>query len=77
MMLTRSEAAGTRLAAVEAAFNFAARLRSDIIALLPETLPFLAELLEDGSAAVAARNRDLVALLEEISGEDLQEYLRP
>ena len=77
MMLTRSEAAGTRLAAVEAAYNLAARLRSDVIALLPETLPFLSELLEDSAAAVAARNAELIALLEEISGEDLQEYLRP
>lgn len=77
MLLTRSESAGTRLAAMEASFNFAARLRSDFIALLPETLPFLSELLEDSAAAVAARNADLIALLEEISGEDLQEYLRP
>lgn len=76
-MLTRSEAAGTRLAAVEAAFNLATRLRTDIVALLPETLPFLSELLEDSAAAVAARNGELVALLEDISGEDLQEYLRP
>eukprot|EP00892_Ulva_mutabilis_P002157 jgi/Ulvmu1/11942/UM082_0021.1 len=77
MLLTRSEAAGTRLAAVEVAANLAARLRSEFVALLPETLPFLAELLEDSAPAVAARNSELVALLEDVAGEDLQEYLRP
>lgn len=44
--------------------------------LLPETLPFLSELLEDPDAAVEARVQGLVKLLEEVSGEDLNEYLK-
>jgi len=44
--------------------------------LLPETLPQLAELLEDADVAVEARAQEVVAALEELSGEKLDEYLR-
>jgi hypothetical protein len=41
-----------------------------------QTLPFLAELLEDPEPAVEARAQDLQKLLEEVSGEKLDDYLR-
>lgn len=44
--------------------------------LLPETLPFLAELLEDAEAGVEARAAGLLRALEELSGESLAEYLK-
>lgn len=44
--------------------------------LLPETLPFLAELLEDAESAVEARAASVLRALEELSGESLADYLK-
>jgi U3 small nucleolar RNA-associated protein 10 len=75
--LTRREEATCRLAAVEVIHNLVGRLREEYLTLLPESLPFLSELLEDSSPAVLARTQELTKVLEELSEEDLQEYLRP
>jgi U3 small nucleolar RNA-associated protein 10 len=53
-----------------------ARLSEEYLALLPETLPFLAELLEDAEHAVEARAAALLRSLESLSGESLEQYLR-
>jgi U3 small nucleolar RNA-associated protein 10 len=76
LMLTRSSATMTRLAAIEVAYNLVAHLREEYLPMLPETLPFLAELREDSEAAVVARAVDMIQLLETLSEEDLEEYLR-
>jgi U3 small nucleolar RNA-associated protein 10 len=52
------------------------RLSEEYLALLPETLPFLAELLEDAELAVEARAQRVVRQLEALSGESLEQYLR-
>ena len=52
------------------------RLNEEYLTLLPETLPFLAELLEDSELAVEARAAALVKQLEALSGESLEQYLR-
>ncbi len=44
--------------------------------LSPQTIPFVAELLEDSELAVETRTQQLVALLEEISGEKLDGYMK-
>ncbi len=44
--------------------------------LLPEAIPFVAELLEDPDVAVEAAAQRLVAQLETLSGEKLDQYLR-
>ena len=77
LLLTRSEAPGVRLAATEVVYNLVAALKEEFLQLLPETLPFLSELLEDSDGAVEARTRDIIKLLETLSEEDLSEYLRP
>lgn len=46
-------------------------------ALLPEALPFLGELLEDPDPAVADAAKRLVSRLKDLSGEDLDDYLKP
>lgn len=51
------------------------RLSEEYLALLPETLPFLAELLEDAELAVEAGAQALVRQLETLSGEPLDQYL--
>ena len=76
-MVTRSSSPSARLAGLEAAGQLASRLREEYLLLLPESLPFLSELLEDGDPRVEARAQEVVALLEELSGEKLDGYLRP
>ena len=77
LMATRSEAAPERARALAVAAGLAERLREDYLDLLPESLPFLAELLEDAEARVVAATQRLIGRLEELSGEDLGQYLRP
>ena len=43
---------------------------------LTQTIPFIAELMEDSEHAVEARAQQLVAILEEVSGEKLDAYLK-
>ncbi|GAB4814939.1 hypothetical protein N2152v2_001985 [Parachlorella kessleri] len=76
LMSSRSLEPRTRLLALEAAAQLAARLREEYLVLLPETLPFLAELLEDAEGAVEARAAAVLRWLEELSGESLEEYLK-
>ncbi len=59
-----------------AVLQLVGRLSEEYLALLPETLPFLAELLEDAELAVEARAQALVRQLEQLSGESLEQYLR-
>ena len=47
----------------------------EYIVMLPESIPFLSELMEDDSAEVEALCQKVVKEIEDVSGEDLQEYL--
>jgi U3 small nucleolar RNA-associated protein 10 len=76
-MLTRSTTTTVRLAAIEVAYNLVAHLREEYLPMLPETLPFLSELREDTEVSVVARAVDTIQLLESLSEESLEEYLRP
>ncbi|KAG2446493.1 hypothetical protein HYH02_008484 [Chlamydomonas schloesseri] len=76
LMLTRSSEPRVRALALEVVAQLVDRLREEYLVLLPESLPFLSELLEDVDAGVAERVRQVVAQLEEISGEKLDEYLK-
>ncbi|GIL54419.1 hypothetical protein Vafri_9956 [Volvox africanus] len=76
LMLTRNCVPRVRALALETVAQMVDRLREEYLVLLPEALPFLSELLEDTDAAVAARVREVVAQLEEVSGEKLDEYLK-
>lgn len=76
LMATRQGIARTKLLALEAVSGMAERLREEYLVLLPETLPFLSELLEDPEVAVEMRAQALVAQLEKLSGESLDDYLK-
>jgi U3 small nucleolar RNA-associated protein 10 len=54
-MVTRSTDARARMLALETVAQLAARLGDDYLTLLPETIPFLAELLEDPEQAIEIR----------------------
>lgn len=67
---------GGRLTALCALHQLVEKLSEEYLVLLPETLPFLAELLEDAELVVEAAARDVVKRLEEVSGESLADYLK-
>jgi U3 small nucleolar RNA-associated protein 10 len=48
----------------------------EYLLLLPECLPFLSELMEDGSRDVVAATSAAIKFIEELSGEKLDEYLQ-
>lgn len=77
LLVTRSEHSESRLAALEVVYNIVSRLREEYLVLLPESLPFLSELMEDSDIAVEARTQELVKLLEELADEKLDDYLKP
>jgi U3 small nucleolar RNA-associated protein 10 len=68
--------ARTKLLALGVVSRLVAALREEWLVLVPEVLPYLAELVEDGEAAVEAGAQGLLAQLEEVSGEKLDSYLR-
>ena len=75
LMATRDESARVRRLAVSVLASLIERLQQEFLVLLPETLPFLAELLEDADEDVARQCEALIRTLESLSGEDLGQYL--
>ena len=65
----RDEESGTRLAAVRALMGLYSRLGEDWLGLLPETVPFIAELLEDDEEVVERECQRLIKRIEEFLGE--------
>lgn len=76
LMHTRSEHAQTRFIALKVIKKMVERLQEEYLIFLPETLPFLAELLEDSHGGVENESREIIQLLEQVSGEDLEQYLK-
>lgn len=74
-MQTRNPSPRVRLLGLEVTAQLVNRLREEFLVLLPESLVFLSELLEDVELAVEARAKELVKQLEELSGESLEQYL--
>lgn len=64
----------SRLFALKATVDFAAKLGEDYMPLLPETVPFISELLEDENPEVEKQCQLSVQELEKILGEPLQKY---
>eukprot|EP00951_Prasinocladus_malaysianus_P016280 scaffold126563_cov31-Prasinocladus_malaysianus.AAC.1 len=52
------------------------RLAEEYLTLLPEAIPFLAELLEDPNQEVEARAQELVKDLEVLAGESLDPFMK-
>eukprot|EP00798_Chlamydomonas_sp_ICE-L_P013554 gene13554-19425_t len=75
LMMTRSASVRTKVLSLEVVAQLVDRLREEYLVLLPETIPFLAELLEDSELAVEARAQQVVKALEEVSGEKLDQYM--
>ncbi|CAI5465431.1 unnamed protein product [Closterium sp. Yama58-4] len=74
LMCTRSERVRSRQLSLRVVNEIVDRVREEYVVLLPESIPFLAELLEDPDANVAESAKSLVKKLEELSGEELTQY---
>lgn len=76
-MATRSRrSVNERLRAVAAVEGLVGRMREEYLLLLPETIPFVAELLEGPEHQVRVVTQRLIKTLEELSGESLEQYLQ-
>ena len=60
------------LCVIEKIYN---RMGESYMILIPETIPFLAEILEDDSIEVEKQCQKVIQVIEEISGESIQKYL--
>lgn len=56
-------------------FCVSCQVGEDYLGLLPESMPFLSELLEDDSEAVTTRAREVARLIEDMTGESISAYL--
>lgn len=74
LLKMRNENAQVRLVAVRTVCSLAGKLGEDFLPLLPETVPFLAELLEDDDEDVERECQKVVSEMEEIIGEPIQKY---
>ena len=75
LLLTRSSVPDTRLLALESTMAICTALQEEYLPLLPEALPFLSELLEDEDEIIESRTVYVLKQMEELSGEDLKQYL--
>ena len=76
MLKTRSENVKVRLATVRLVSRIAEQLKDRVVSLMSDLLPFMAELLEDENTQVEKESKDIVIRLEQLTGEDVKEYLR-
>ncbi|XP_074109460.1 HEAT repeat containing 1 homolog l(2)k09022 [Cotesia typhae] len=74
LLKTQHKESHVRGTALNAVVEIARKLQEDFMPFLPETVPFLAELLEDGEKQVEKATLEAVRTLEDILGEPLQKY---
>ena len=71
---TKSDSTRARLQAISVLEAVALAVGQEFLGLLPETAPFLAELMEDEEEEVEKRVQAFIHVLEEQLGENLQKY---
>lgn len=74
LLKTRHSSPEVRIIGLRTTCAIAAKLGEDFMPLLPETVPFLAELLEDDVEEVEKECQKIVNEMEEILGESIQKY---
>ncbi|XP_034252662.1 HEAT repeat-containing protein 1 [Thrips palmi] len=74
LIKTRNSNPMVRLVSLEAVCGVARKLGEGFLPLLPETVPFLAELLEDEEESIETACRRAVQDLEQVLGEPIQKY---
>ncbi|XP_075313779.1 HEAT repeat-containing protein 1 [Odontesthes bonariensis] len=74
LLKTRHSEAKVRFSALLLLTELASKLKENYMVLLPETIPFLAELMEDECEEVEQQVQKVVQEMENILGEPLQSY---
>lgn len=75
LLQTRSEKVRARILGLRIVKQFLDKLKEEYLVLLPETIPFLGELLEDVELPVKSLAQDILKEMESMSGESLRSYL--
>ncbi|CAH1243056.1 HEATR1 [Branchiostoma lanceolatum] len=74
MLKTRHDSPKVRFTALQVLEEFQKKLGESFMVLLPETIPFLAELMEDECEEVEDQCQKVIGEMETTLGEDLQKY---
>ncbi|KAM9716147.1 HEAT repeat-containing protein 1-like [Menidia menidia] len=74
LLKTRSPQPQVRFSALLLVLELASRLKENYVVLLPDTVPYLAELMEDECEEVEQQVQKVVQEMENILGEPLQGY---
>ncbi|KAF9404185.1 HEAT repeat-containing protein 1 [Podila epigama] len=74
LLKTREDKREIRLSALKVLQEFYKRLGEEFLILLPETIPFLAELMEDDDHEVETLTQQVIAEIEVYLGGSLQKY---
>ncbi|XP_076462291.1 HEAT repeat-containing protein 1-like isoform X2 [Babylonia areolata] len=74
MLKTRSKNKEVRLSALHCLKGLHRKLGEDYVSLMPETIPFLSELMEDECEDVEQLTQEVILDMEETFGEPLQKY---
>ncbi|KAL0382271.1 UNVERIFIED_CONTAM: hypothetical protein Scaly_0514400 [Sesamum calycinum] len=75
LMHTRSEKVRARILGLRIVKSLLENLKEEYLVLLPETIPFLGELLEDAELSVKSLAQEILKEMETMSGESLRQYL--
>ncbi|KAJ1666898.1 snoRNA-binding rRNA-processing protein utp10 [Coemansia sp. RSA 1646] len=76
MLRSRSDEPAVRVGSLLILQSLYERLGEEYLILLPETIPYLAELLEDDDPRVERATQETIKVIESYLGESLQSYLR-
>jgi U3 small nucleolar RNA-associated protein 10 len=75
LLETRHSLPVVRKAAIKTLGYLFQEIGDDYLLLLPECLTFISELLEDSNYDIVAATRETINIIEEMSGEKLDDYL--
>ncbi|XBI94094.1 hypothetical protein VPH35_030803 [Triticum aestivum] len=75
LMQTRSDNVRPKMLGLKVVRYMVQHLKEEYVALVPETIPFLGELLEDVELPVKTLSQEILKEMETLSGESLREYL--
>ncbi|CAD5195383.1 unnamed protein product [Musa acuminata subsp. malaccensis] len=75
LMQTRSEKIRPKILGLKIVKYLVEHLKEEYLVFLPETIPFLGELLEDAELPVKTLAQEILKEMETLSGESLRQYL--
>ncbi|KAJ0970620.1 hypothetical protein J5N97_018579 [Dioscorea zingiberensis] len=75
LMQTRSEKVRARILGLRVVDYLLDHLKEEYLSLMAQTVPFLAELLEDVESSVKSLAQEILKKMETLSGENIRQYL--